>query len=102
MDETLCKRCVRCCWFEADGKLRKCKFLVQIGTKSSCRIYNAKNRLGKVIFTMKDGTQVRCMGRLESNRIIKGFDCPYNALVIEKLNKEGLIQKKVINDVECV
>ena len=92
MDEELCRRCGQCCYFVADGKRRKCKYLVVIGTKSSCRIYNEKTRLGRLLYTMKDGTPVRCAGRLDSKRIIKGVDCPFNELVVSKLQKKGLLQ----------
>jgi len=96
MDETLCTKCGACCYFKADGKQRKCKYLVVLGTKTHCRIYKEKTRLGRIIFTMKDGTKVRCSGRLASNRIVNG--CPYNDLVIAKMKKEGILNEKVLTD----
>lgn len=51
MTEPICNRCGKCCHFVIEGRLRACKFLVKLpGGKTLCRIYNAKDRLGREIY----------------------------------------------------
>ena len=77
MTEITCERCGRCCYMEVNGEMKKCRYLVLIGNKSSCRIYN--NRLGtKLGYKDKNGNDYVCVERIKLKRVIEG--CPYERL----------------------
>ena len=58
-----------------DGKIKKCKYLVKHGNKTSCRIF--MRRLGHVIdVSKKTGKVVVCVYRSESPYDYPG--CPFN------------------------
>jgi len=69
-----CLRCSKCCHYLYEGKVVPCKFLVKIGKKYMCRIYN--NRLGQVNAVHKNGTKTVCMMRDQDVNDYVG--CPYN------------------------
>ena len=61
MEEPVCKRCGRCCWYEYEpGTMKKCRYLIQISpTITACRIY--RNRLGTKIGINKKGKECFCV-----------------------------------------
>lgn len=81
--EDKCIRCGACCHYFKDGKLKKCKYLIQIGkSKYHCRIYS--NRLGSVIDTLN---RIEVMCNYRENRHENFDDCPYNRPEWEKDKK---------------
>jgi len=69
-----CLRCGRCCYYLDEDMYYPCKFLIKLGKKYFCRVYN--NRLGRVNAVHKDGTKTVCMMREDSPYDFVG--CPYN------------------------
>lgn len=69
--EPICNRCGACCHFIVGDKVRRCKFLIKIGSKFSCRIYNSPERLGKEIYKGIFCNRIEDIG-LNFN------GCPYN------------------------
>jgi hypothetical protein len=48
LDPPVCNRCGRCCHYkDPQGIIRKCRYLVQLGSKTHCRIYS--RRLGTLV-----------------------------------------------------
>jgi hypothetical protein len=72
-----CFRCGKCCHFEVNGKLRKCRYLVEFGKKSACRIYNQRDRIGKVLYK-DEKTTIVCKMRTDVKRNYE--NCPYNSI----------------------
>ena len=87
MDEEICNRCGRCCHYEYDGKMYKCKYLILTKTRSLCRVYGS--RLGKVIGKHGD-KKVYCIPRTSDVRVFE--NCPYNKYVLK--NEELLDPKR--------
>jgi hypothetical protein len=74
-DDIICLRCGRCCYFFADGKMRKCIHLIRTKNgKTFCRVYGS--RLGTVIYTDSNGRKYGCILRKDSPLDYPG--CPYN------------------------
>ena len=75
MDEPVCKRCGKCCFYKKeDGKRQRCKYLITLPSGNCvCRVY--PTRLGKVVGYV-DGKAIVCMERKKHNFNYKG--CPYN------------------------
>jgi len=69
-----CKMCGKCCHYEYNGKLKKCKHLVKIKNRTLCRIY--KNRIGTVLEILPNGDKIICQERIKIKKHYKG--CPYN------------------------
>lgn len=65
-----CSRCGRCCTYELNRQIKRCRFLIgTIGKKTLCRIY--KNRLGTIIDKSNDGKYVvKCIERKDSDNVI--------------------------------
>lgn len=76
-----CLRCGTCCHFTLpDGSKQKCKYLVMMGNKSSCRIYGS--RLGRVVYKNRThNMKVICTARINVKKEYPG--CPYNNEVKE-------------------
>ena len=69
-----CSRCGRCCLYEIDGKVKRCRFLIgEIGKRTSCRVYH--NRYWKLIDKGKNSqgqdVNIRCGNRKDQTRQIK-------------------------------
>ena len=71
---TTCNRCGQCCYFPNEkGVTIKCKYLVKIGGKSSCRIYD--KRIGALLYRKGDYI-VTCTMREKQGGNYPS--CPYN------------------------
>lgn len=70
-DDPQCLRCGKCCHFEIEGRLFKCKYLIEFKNSNLtlCRIYH--NRLGVQIYQ-----GIYCNRRQDTPYIFEG--CPYN------------------------
>ena len=73
-----CNKCGRCCYYEFEGKLKRCCFLIDMPYgKTKCAIY--ENRLRVIIDIRKDGTPIICKPRVEVKKHYKS--CPYNQII---------------------
>ena len=69
-----CTRCGRCCHYELNGVIKKCKHLVRTKDGTLCRIFH--KRLGTIIDKDKEGNVVKCMLRAQAPYDYK--DSPLN------------------------
>jgi hypothetical protein len=85
MTEPVCFRCGLCCYIELDGKLIKCRYLVQLTkTKTACRIWG--RHLGTLVCKDSKGKKYFCAERIVGKRIIDG--CPYNDIIKKRITEE--------------
>jgi len=74
--EQKCFRCGKCCFYELDGKIKKCKHLVILrNTKTLCRIY--KQRLKVNWKPLRIDKKTYCISRKKDTR--KFIFCPLNS-----------------------
>jgi hypothetical protein len=89
--EPTCSKCGYCCFFFADGKVRKCRHLTfhitaDGKTKTLCRIYNQPDRIGRLLYTAEDGAETRCMN---IDGVLVNYPlCPYNERKNVKAGRE--------------
>ena len=70
-----CLNCGQCCFYEIAGVKKKCKYLVQLKSRTICRIY--KNRLGVIIdYDPQKERFICCALRSKDPRIF--INCPLN------------------------
>lgn len=76
-DKPVCNRCGRCCYYDLDGKIKKCKNLVRLKSGTTlCRIWTKPDRIGTVLDTRKDGVDIVCNQIEDIPYSFKG--CPFN------------------------
>lgn len=82
--EIECKRCGACCYYEKEGKLIRCRYLQDAkDNKKICKIYYRNGRVGIQIDKKK-----YCNLRENTGELIE--NCPYNAIVSQKINERYL------------
>jgi len=69
-----CRRCGNCCYYLLNGRKKKCKYLVIIGSTTLCRVYN--NRLGRLLDEDYNGDKIYCLRISELED--KPLGCAYN------------------------
>ena len=78
MSEDKCLRCGKCCYYPYAGKMKRCKYLVDIEDGlTKCIIY--ETRLNTIIDITPEGNKVLCRTREQNKDWIPG--CPYNKTV---------------------
>jgi len=74
MKEGRCRRCGICCHYMWEGKLKPCKYLVDIGDGvTKCSVYST--RIGRILNRNK---REKIVCSLRKNVIKQYKDCPYN------------------------